>query len=62
MVGSLQHTAQMGDLNTYEHYAKVLEPVSAKNIGLGRANLSKQDLDTVHQHIGTTLKQMNYTL
>jgi len=62
MVESLQYTQQMGDLNAYAHYEKVLEPVSTSNIGLGRANLSEQDKQILQQHIGTTLVQMGYSL
>lgn len=62
MVESLQHTQQMGDLNAYTHYEKVLEPVSTSNIGLGRLNLSEQDKQAIQQHIGTTLVQMGYAL
>jgi len=62
MVKSLQHTQQMGDLNAYAHYEKVLEPVSTSNIGLGRSNLSEQDKRVIQQQIGATLVQMGYVL
>ncbi|MCF6208974.1 MAG: sulfotransferase, partial [Ghiorsea sp.] len=62
MIESLQHTQHMGDLNAYAHYEKVLEPVTTRNIGLGRSSLSEQDKQLIQQHIGSTLSQMGYSL
>ncbi|MDQ7058492.1 MAG: sulfotransferase [Ghiorsea sp.] len=62
MVESLKHTQNMGDLNAYAHYEKVLEPVSTRNIGLGRSSLSEQDKLMLQQHIGKTLSHMGYSL
>jgi len=62
MMEDLNHTEQMGDLHVYTHYEKVLEPVSTRNIGLGKTNLSDQDLNIIKRKIGPTLKQMGYIL
>jgi len=62
MIASLQHVQQMGDLNAYAHYEKVLEPVSTRNIGMGRSSLSEHDRQLIQQHIGSTLSQMGYSL
>ncbi len=62
MIESLQHVQDMGDLNAYAHYEKVLEPVSTSNIGLGRSSLSEQDKQIIQEHIGATLSQMGYSL
>ncbi|OIQ00690.1 MAG: hypothetical protein AUK35_02260 [Zetaproteobacteria bacterium CG2_30_46_52] len=60
MIRSLEHTQGMGDLHAYEHYKKVLGPVSDKNIGLGRRNLSSDDLEVIVKVIGPSLKKFGY--
>ena len=62
MTSRMSHTSEMGDLHAYEHYSKVLEPVSGQNIGLGRSKLSASELQRVAQEIGETMQLMGYPI